>query len=406
MHDTVSARGLRSAIARWRFWELSARARAFIVAVDVAAVAATAATAINTHISHEALTNAAMLTGLGLCVAEVGRRAETTRRMLAGAPHFNMASVWIFAVTLATTPVLGSVCAVLLYGHLWLRTTRSVSGAALYRTTFNGAVMILSTLAAAVVLSEPPGALLALTRPLDALELLLAVLAFWGVSLVLVAIAIVIDTGRAPLRDLVANWTDNLQEIATLVLGVMTAGFTLRLPLALVAIPIMVYFVHRSSVLRQIEEATALDPDTGLLTLPSWHRAATRALANAERHAGATAIVTVDIDCGTNEAGDVLMLAVADAVRSEVRAPDLVTRLGGNEFVMLLPETKTDDAARVGDRVADAVRDISENLEVCVGVAGSSDEGHSLDDLLIAAERNRAGQQAIAALQRELRNYN
>ncbi|MFI5938264.1 putative bifunctional diguanylate cyclase/phosphodiesterase [Actinoplanes sp. NPDC051494] len=50
-------------------------------------------------------------------------------------------------------------------------------------------------------------------------------------------------------------------------------------------------------------------------------------------------------------AGDALLVAVADRLRSTVRAGDVVARLGGDEFAILLPDTGAEDAGRVAGQI-------------------------------------------------------
>jgi diguanylate cyclase (GGDEF)-like protein len=56
-----------------------------------------------------------------------------------------------------------------------------------------------------------------------------------------------------------------------------------------------------------------------------------------------------------HEAGDALLCAVADRLRSHTRAGDLVARLGGDEFAVLMPGISTWDARRRGERILDAI---------------------------------------------------
>lgn len=75
-------------------------------------------------------------------------------------------------------------------------------------------------------------------------------------------------------------------------------------------------------------------------------------------------------------AGDRVLRAVADAtVRAAARSTDYVARLGSDEFVIVLGDTAAADAAKVADRIVEAVRKISvpsrpgQAVSVSIGVA-------------------------------------
>jgi diguanylate cyclase (GGDEF)-like protein len=74
-------------------------------------------------------------------------------------------------------------------------------------------------------------------------------------------------------------------------------------------------------------------------------------------------------------AGDVVLAEVARRLRAEVREVDLVFRQGGEEFVLLLPETDLEGAERAAERICRALRDVPVRL--------SADDPHVTD--LVAA---------------------
>jgi diguanylate cyclase (GGDEF)-like protein/PAS domain S-box-containing protein len=60
-----------------------------------------------------------------------------------------------------------------------------------------------------------------------------------------------------------------------------------------------------------------------------------------------------------HEAGDEVLKAVAEALRATARGADIVARLGGEEFVLVLPDTSPDMAARIAERLRLAVEALS-----------------------------------------------
>ena len=71
--------------------------------------------------------------------------------------------------------------------------------------------------------------------------------------------------------------------------------------------------------------------------------------------------------------GDEILVGTARVIRETVREHDFVCRWGGEEFLLILPDTDLDDAARLGERIRAAV-EAQENttaapVTVCAGVA-------------------------------------
>lgn len=129
-------------------------------------------------------------------------------------------------------------------------------------------------------------------------------------------------------------------------------------------------------------------------------------IARAARDGRPLSLVMLDLDGfkGVNDerghaAGDALLQAVAHAIQSALREMDLLGRYGGDEFVIVLPDTGADDAARVADRVRRVVTDRT-GMTISMGLtqyrAGDrqlSDLISRADDLLLAAKR--AGRDAL-----------
>jgi diguanylate cyclase (GGDEF)-like protein len=92
------------------------------------------------------------------------------------------------------------------------------------------------------------------------------------------------------------------------------------------------------------------------------------------------AVIMVDVDHFKrindehgHDAGDQALRGVADVLRREVRAGDVVYRYGGEEFCVLLAHTNTTEAAQVAERIRFAVSRmalaVDEPLTVSIGVA-------------------------------------
>lgn len=175
-------------------------------------------------------------------------------------------------------------------------------------------------------------------------------------------------------------------------------------------------FEHmRVSVDAQQREITRLaywDSLTGLPNRAQFRVSASTALAEAGRPAvlvpgerregsiGHVSVLMLDMD-RFKHVNDVMGYEIGDRMLQQVarrlgqvcvRQGDLVARLSGDEFAVLLPATDTRDALRVAERVAAAfeaplvLEDQTIDLRASIGVATSPDHAQDADTLLSRAE--------------------
>ncbi len=132
----------------------------------------------------------------------------------------------------------------------------------------------------------------------------------------------------------------------------------------------------------QLQAST--DPLTGLLNRRSFEERATSMLDGAEHYS----LVMADLDnfktlndVHGHSTGDRALRRFAEVLRSVTRTEDIVARIGGEEFIVLLPHVLTPYAAELAERVRARLRDrdgVSEPpFTVSLGVA----EGLHIDDL-------------------------
>jgi diguanylate cyclase (GGDEF)-like protein len=137
----------------------------------------------------------------------------------------------------------------------------------------------------------------------------------------------------------------------------------------------------RTSLVEQAEQ----DPLTRLLNRRSFERQARHEAQRAQRSDGPWALLMIDIDHFKrlndslgHAAGDVALVAVADALRVALRTEDLAARWGGEEFVLLLVGTAPDAAVPAAERVRMALaglalthQDRAFNITASIGVAAA-----------------------------------
>jgi diguanylate cyclase (GGDEF)-like protein len=111
------------------------------------------------------------------------------------------------------------------------------------------------------------------------------------------------------------------------------------------------------------------------------------------------AVFCLDLDGfkGVNDrfghaAGDAVLVAVADRLRASVRDADFVCRIGGDEFVILLPNITDGEAANVARRIISRISEPFEfaptaRIGASIGLASAPRDGMTADELLSAADR-------------------
>jgi diguanylate cyclase (GGDEF)-like protein len=152
---------------------------------------------------------------------------------------------------------------------------------------------------------------------------------------------------------------------------------------------------------RQFDEMrlrSITDPLTGLYNRRHFGQRLSEETKRARRYGHTASVVCLDVDRlkAINDgfghrAGDGALVAVCRALRDNVRTIDVVARIGGDEFAVLLPETSAAQASALSQRILAEVAwqgDLLDGgLAVSIGIA-ELDAANDLeaDDLLVAAD--------------------
>jgi diguanylate cyclase (GGDEF)-like protein len=191
-----------------------------------------------------------------------------------------------------------------------------------------------------------------------------------------------------------------LLDLTETCVGILVAiACALSALLLFVALPPVV-MLQRSLMHQQLKAAARTDAKTGLLNVTAWQREAEAAIATALRHKEPLALLLADVDHFKNVndtfghlAGDEVLRALAAEFIQLVRECDYVGRFGGEEFVVLLPKTRAEEACRIAERLrrgacvvqvlaGDAVLGVT----ISIGVATLGEHGQDLSELLAAAD--------------------
>lgn len=153
--------------------------------------------------------------------------------------------------------------------------------------------------------------------------------------------------------------------------------------------------VRRS--LDEVEHQARTDPLTGLMNRRALAEVAKRELAHAARRGSPLSAVLIDIDHFKqvndrhgHATGDAVLVGMARVLQAHTRAGDASARLGGEEFLLLLPDTDGERAVQVAEkvrqRIAEARFEGAPPFTSSFGVATCAGDG-TLDGLLHDADR-------------------
>lgn len=122
---------------------------------------------------------------------------------------------------------------------------------------------------------------------------------------------------------------------------------------------------ENARLFQEVQRLAITDSLTGLFNRHKLAEALETECERAVRYGRPVSMIMMDLDdlkvvndTHGHPGGDVVLQKVAEAIRSHIRRLDLPTRYGGDEFLVLLPETSLADAERVAQRISGEVRKI------------------------------------------------
>ncbi len=156
----------------------------------------------------------------------------------------------------------------------------------------------------------------------------------------------------------------------------------------------------KDRIIASFRRASLTDPLTGIANRRGFFEIGERLLARARFGKEPVALVIFDLDQFKrindqfgHAIGDEVLVAFCRLAAAQLRRDDLFARLGGEEFVTLLPNTAAQDALWLAERVRAAIEAASHTVEehvvrmtVSVGVAALNEGATALDAFLSVAD--------------------
>lgn len=151
----------------------------------------------------------------------------------------------------------------------------------------------------------------------------------------------------------------------------------------------------------QLRNQSIRDPLTGLFNRRYLEETMARELARCARNGQSLAIAAIDVDhfkrfndTYGHEAGDRVLVELAAVMRGSVRTTDIACRYGGEEFVLLMPDSSIDTAVERAHALCEKVRAMRvrvgatelEPATISIGVAVAPRDGDRADLLLRNAD--------------------
>ena len=150
---------------------------------------------------------------------------------------------------------------------------------------------------------------------------------------------------------------------------------------------------------KRIIKLSQTDSLTGLYNRLYFNTVATKELERSKRYDNQLSLIFMDIDHfkQINDTyghlmGDEILREIANTLTHSVRQYDVVSRWGGEEFALLLPQTSRENACKVARKIktiiAQTTFPVEDNITLSFGVASFSDVCQSMDDMFLEADKN------------------
>ncbi|HXH28513.1 MAG TPA: sensor domain-containing diguanylate cyclase, partial [Candidatus Polarisedimenticolia bacterium] len=160
--------------------------------------------------------------------------------------------------------------------------------------------------------------------------------------------------------------------------------------------------VDNAVLLRRSEELSITDDLTKLYNSRFLNSTLRREVERSKRYRTPVSLIFLDLDGFKNVNdrhghlfGSRTLVEVGAVIRGTVREIDIVSRFGGDEFTVILPQTGPEGAMTIAERVRQRISEtrfleshgLSVHISASIGIASFPDHGRTKDDLIARADQ-------------------
>jgi diguanylate cyclase (GGDEF)-like protein len=242
----------------------------------------------------------------------------------------------------------------------WLkeRLNNTIRLKAWYIQPFNVALDLIAGTAARYLYAQLGHSGFADSGLLQVINGVLAALLFVVINHILLGIVLVVARNRRWRETGMLQIENVLSDLVLLLLGYVVAVLWELNPWLIIPALSPLVLMYRALRVPGLEEEAQTDAKTGLLNARHFTRRAEEELQRAQRFRRPLSLIMADLDflrtinnSYGHLAGDVVLAGIGKIIRDTIRDYDLAGRFGGEEFVLLLPESSPDDARAFAERL-------------------------------------------------------
>jgi diguanylate cyclase (GGDEF)-like protein len=153
---------------------------------------------------------------------------------------------------------------------------------------------------------------------------------------------------------------------------------------------------QKSRLVKQLESFAHTDPLTGLFNRRYLNKCFSREFKQAQEQSTPLCVLIGDLDNfkqindrHSHETGDMVLAEVSGIIRQNIREMDVLSRYGGEEFVLMMPHTTIKDAARISERLKKRIENhdwesVQAGVKVTISLGLSSNEESSDYEAMLA----------------------